>query len=80
MDTNAHPADAPVSSKPSNALLDIRAVAGILNCSARHVSRLAKKGRLPAPVRLGALLRWRAEELHQWIAAGCPAIPCNDDV
>lgn len=56
------------------ALLDVRAVAVLLGCSPRHVYRLADAGRMPPPVRLGALVRWRRQDLDQWLAAGCPAI------
>ncbi len=55
------------------ALLDVRAVARLLGCSTRHVHRLADTGRMPAPVRLGALVRWRREDLDAWLAAGCRA-------
>ena len=56
-------------------LLDIRAVAALLNCSVRHVHRLRDAGRMPQPVKLGSLSRWRRGELEEWIAAGCP--PCS---
>ena len=39
------------------ALLDVRAVAQLLDCSTRHVYRLADNGGMPPPVRLGALVR-----------------------
>lgn len=29
-------------------------------------------GRIPRPVRVGRSTLWRVEELHAWIAAGCP--------
>ena len=61
------PADAPV------ALLDVRAVAAELGCSQRHIYRLADGGRMPAPVKLGSLVRWRRDELVSWIANGCPS-------
>ena len=36
--------------------------------------RLASAGRCPAPLRLSrGCVRWRAEELRDWIAAGCPS-------
>jgi len=57
------------------ALLDVRAVAALLNCSPRHVYRLADAGRLPAPVRLGGLVRWRRADLDAWLAGGCR--PCR---
>jgi excisionase family DNA binding protein len=53
------------------ALIDVKAVAAILDCSVRHVYRLADGGRMPAPVKLGALVRWRAEEIRTWIEDGC---------
>jgi len=56
------------------ALLDVRAVAALLDCSPRHIYRLADAGRLPRPVRLGALVRWHRSELADWLADGCPAI------
>jgi excisionase family DNA binding protein len=62
--------------EPSAApLLDVRAVAALLDCSTRHVYRLADAGRMPAPLRLGALIRWRRQDLDAWLAAGCR--PCR---
>jgi predicted DNA-binding transcriptional regulator AlpA len=60
------------------ALLDVRAVALICGCSTRHVYRLSDAGRLPAPVKLGALVRWRRRTgdpttgIEDWLVAGCP--------
>jgi excisionase family DNA binding protein len=53
------------------ALLDVRAIAKLLGCSARHVTRLADSGRMPAPLRLGALVRWDRNAVEKWIADGC---------
>ena len=54
-------------------LLDVRAVSELLGgCSTRHVYRLADAGRMPRPVKLGSLVRWRRAELVAWINAGCP--------
>jgi excisionase family DNA binding protein len=62
--------------EPSAAqLLDVQAVAQLLNCSTRHVYRLADAGRMPAPVKLGALVRWRRQDLASWLAGGCR--PCR---
>jgi excisionase family DNA binding protein len=57
------------------ALLDVRAVAALLDCSPRHVYRMADAGRMPTPVRVGALVRWRRSDLDAWIAGGCK--PCR---
>lgn len=56
------------------ALLDVRAVAALLGCSSRHVYRLADTGRLPPPVRLGALVKWSHTVIQAWIDAGCPPV------
>lgn len=55
-------------------LIDVKAVADLLSCSTRHVYRLTDAGKMPAPVRLGVLVRWRTTELSEWLAAGCPPI------
>jgi excisionase family DNA binding protein len=57
--------------KPSaelSALLGIRAVARLLGCSSRHVTRLAKTGQIPRPVKLGRLVRWRRGELNAFLS------------
>jgi excisionase family DNA binding protein len=56
------------------ALLDVGQVADLLSCSQRHVYRLSDAGRMPAPVRLGALVRWRRQTLEEWITGGCRPI------
>jgi excisionase family DNA binding protein len=56
------------------ALLDVCGVAELLHCSRRHVYRLSDSGRLPPPVRLGALVRWDRAILIRWIADGCPPV------
>jgi predicted DNA-binding transcriptional regulator AlpA len=53
---------------------DVNAVATKCDCSPRHVYRLADSGRMPAPLRLGALVRWDLDEIDRWIAAGCPSV------
>jgi excisionase family DNA binding protein len=55
-------------------LIDVRGVAAMLGCSTRHVYRLADAGRMPAPVRIGALVRWPRSTLEKWIAEGCRPI------
>jgi excisionase family DNA binding protein len=60
---------------PAAQLLDVKAVAAPLICSTRHVYRLSDGGRMPPPVKLGTLVRWRRQDLDTWIAAGCK--PCR---
>jgi excisionase family DNA binding protein len=56
------------------AMLDIQDVAVLLKCSRRHVYRMADAGKMPAPLKLGALVRWDRDTLTRWIAAGCPPV------
>lgn len=58
-----------------SALLDVRAVATLLACSPRHVYRMSDAGRMPAPMKFGALVRWNRRAVAQWLADGCP--PCR---
>jgi len=55
-------------------LLDVKAVATICDCSPRHVYRLADSGKMPSPIKLGALVRWSADSIHAWIEQGCPTV------
>ncbi|MBX3451458.1 MAG: helix-turn-helix domain-containing protein [Planctomycetaceae bacterium] len=48
-------------------------VAQLLDVSERHVWALHASGRLPRPVRLGRAVRWSADELRDWLAAGAPS-------
>lgn len=43
-----------------------------LRLSIRMVRKLNSEGSLPNPIRLGRSIRWRASEVAEWIAAGCP--------
>jgi excisionase family DNA binding protein len=62
------PADA------SAKLLDVQAVAEMLGCSQRHIYRLSDAGRMPAPLRLGTLVRWSKSSIESWVADGCPSV------
>ena len=55
-------------------LLDDQAVAAMLDCSPRHVYRLSDAGKLPRPLKLGALVRWNRAVILEWINAGCPSV------
>ena len=67
-------ANTPTLPPPADAaLLDVAAVAAMLTCSPRHVYRLADTGRLPPPVRLGALVRWYRRTIEKWLDDGCPS-------
>ncbi len=48
--------------------------AQLLNVSERTLYRLKSTGKLPNPIVLGGLVRWRVSEVHRWIDQGCPPI------
>lgn len=48
-------------------------VARLLQISVRQVWRLHSLCQLPRPVRLGACVRWRVDEIKAFVAAGCPS-------
>ncbi|KAA5545102.1 helix-turn-helix domain-containing protein [Roseiconus nitratireducens] len=54
-------------------LITPQLVARLLGVSTKSVRRLAAAGKMPPPIRVGRLLRWRAGAIHEWIDAGCPA-------
>ncbi len=60
------------TTSPPGALMTIGEVAAVLRCSIRHVHRLKDSGRMPAPTRLGGLVRWNHATLVNWISEGCP--------
>jgi predicted DNA-binding transcriptional regulator AlpA len=68
------PATAPVkvdlSHMDEDALVAVEVVAALLNVSVRHVWRLADRGVLVAPLRLGASRRWRLGDLRRWLRGG----------
>ena len=53
-------------------LLTANEAAVLLGISRSNLYRLNSSGRLPLPVRLGASVRWRRDELAAWVDAGCP--------
>ena len=53
-------------------LITARQLASKLNVSTRTLWRMLSAGRLPVPIRVGGIVRWRTEEIEKWISAGCP--------
>ncbi len=47
-------------------------VARMLNVSVRSIWRLNSARLIPPPVRIGGTVRWRQDEIRNWIAEGCP--------
>ena len=61
------------TTRTSAKLLDVQAVADLLDCSPRHIYRLTYTGQMPAPVKLGTLARWPQRAIEEWILNGCPS-------
>ena len=64
----------------SNAVASLAALprkqdlAEFFQCSTRHIDRQVDAGKMPKPLRIGHVLRWRREDIEQWLADGCPAV------
>jgi predicted DNA-binding transcriptional regulator AlpA len=54
-------------------------VAELLNISTRTLWRLKSGGQVPAPVRFGGTVRWRLDEIKNWIAEGCPPLQAREN-
>jgi len=73
VNTDGHTIGPELRTGVSAELLGVKQVALLLGgCSTRHIYRLSDAGRMPKPVKLGSLIRWRRSELMSWIEAGCP--------
>ena len=61
-----------IPAEPPSLLLSARTLAKRLGVSVRTLWRLRSAGKLPTPVRLGGVVRWRVADIDAWVAAGCP--------
>jgi excisionase family DNA binding protein len=57
-------------------MYDAATLAKLLHVSTRTLYRLADAGKMPRPIKLGALVRWPRQAIVEWIAGGCR--PCRD--
>jgi hypothetical protein len=70
--TSIAPPDlAALAGLPDDALVAVDQVAALYHCSTRHAWRSADAGLIPAPVRVGRLVRWRLGTLREHIRGGC---------
>lgn len=60
-------------------LITAAELARLLKISTRTLWRLQSAGRLPAPVRFGGTVRWRQDEVRNWIAEGCPSAQAREN-
>lgn len=53
-------------------LLTAKDIAGLCQLSLSVFYKHLSTGKVPLPVRIGGITRWRRQEITQWIEAGCP--------
>ena len=53
-------------------LLTIAEVASLLKVTRRGIQNWLKEGRIPHPLRIATILRWRKLDIIEWIDKGCP--------
>jgi excisionase family DNA binding protein len=53
-------------------LLTTPQAAKLIGCGERTLWRWSRSGIAPAPVKIGGTIRYRRDELLEWIANGCP--------
>ena len=54
-------------------LLNAIEVADLCGLSPKSIRRLARSGVLPQGLRIGRSVRWRREEIENWVSGGCPS-------
>jgi len=57
---------------PAPLAVDADGFAELASISRAMVFKLDASGRCPAPVRIGRAVRWRVDDIRQWLANGCP--------
>jgi len=53
-------------------LITAEEFADLMQVSVRSIWRLRSAREIPEPLRIGGNIRWRREEVRQWIESGCP--------
>ncbi len=53
-------------------VVDANGVARLLDCGVHTVRAHDTAGKLPAPLRIGGRVVWRAAEIRAWVNAGAP--------
>jgi len=55
-------------------LLDALRIAALLGISRSSLYKLVSSGRAPRPIKIGRSVRWRREEIEDWVRAGAPPL------
>lgn len=60
-------------------LITVEEFAKLMRTSVRSIWRWNSAHAIPKPVRVGRAVRWRREEVMEWINAGCPSVTSRDN-
>ena len=52
---------------PTDEMLTVRDMASLLRITTRAVHAQRSRGKLPNPIRIGRLVRWRRAEVERWL-------------
>ena len=61
-------------------MLTIQDVAERLRVSSMTVRRMWYENRIPEPIRIRGSIRWREQDIAEWIDAGCPITGVTENV
>lgn len=54
-------------------LLTVQELSRELRISVRQLWTMTSRGTLPPPVRIGRVVRWKVQDIENWVASDCPA-------
>ena len=60
-------------------LATVADIARMTRMSTRTLWRLVSAEEMPEPLRIGRSVRWRLDEIKEWISAGCPSRQKNTE-
>lgn len=63
------------SQNEASLMLTAELAGALLGMSAKALRRADQADKIPAPMRIGRNVRWRRQELIEWMEAGCPDRP-----
>ncbi len=69
---------AQASTLVDDVLLSIKDLTRLLQCTPQHIANLRKQKRIPAPVKLGTLVRWPLHVYREWVANNCPTYAASE--
>ena len=53
-------------------LVTANEIAEMVGVSSRTIWRWDSSGKVPKPIRIGKAVRWRRQDIDEWVKDGCP--------